>query len=846
MNDQRAHATDGEALLLLREALDLDTQAERDSLLDARCSERPQLRARVRDLLERSSMELTETGADVRDALIGSRLGAYRVLERIGRGGMGVVYRGERQDADFTQEVALKLIRRGFDFDDVHARFLQERRILARLSHPNLARFIDGGVAADGRPWFALEFVRGETITQWCDTHRLDLRARMRLFLDVCAAVQYAHTQLVVHRDLKPGNVLIDDTGAVRLLDFGIAKLLSGEDDSETTQTIIGQRALTPEYAAPEQFNGQPVGVAGDVYSLGVLAYVLISGVVPCAVDRRDLAQARRHVLELPPQPLTQAIVRVSPTEAASAGNAADTVTQIEEHASATPAQRLHARSTSLRAYRKLVRGDVSRILETALAKEPQHRYVTVAAFADDLDRWLRGVPVRVSGRRFGYRAGKFIRRNAVAVAIAAALVLGLIATSAWALRSAYHERLQREAALREVARGNAVNDYVMLMFRDAGQQGDPSQLTARDVLRSGASQIAARFADRPETGQRIALTLAGLYARLGDTEGATPLLEQVIAWPGIEKNPDVQADAQQQLAEVEYFRSHIARARSLLEQARAWWSKDPALHAKVLNESLITRSQIERAEGHMDASIATLEEAIAERRVLLGAPDRDLGIALGTLSVSLIQSGRNTEAMQRADDALDVFKAIGEANSVAALAALSNRGTAAMNAGQYEAAERDLRQAVELRERLYGPSPELAQVQNNLGLSLLRQHRVDEAIALFESGLAMAISRGGETSRYALGLRGNLAEAYVLTGRVDAAVPLAETAVRIAHEQFGDRNFFVGTAKRARAAVRIAQGRNAEARQDLDDATVIFTALGKGGEALLKTLTPLREKLAP
>jgi serine/threonine-protein kinase len=822
------------ALQLLRDALDVPAERRID-FVSQRCGTDAGLRARVDALLR----DIVDTDFDddapdanidaPTDALIGTRLGAFIVVERVGRGGMGVVYRGMREGADFTQEVALKLIRRGYDFDDVHARFLRERRILSRLAHPNLARFIDGGVAPDGRPWFALEFVRGETLTRWCDVAGIDVRARVRLFLDVCAAVQYAHDQLVVHRDLKPANVLVDGSGAVRLLDFGIARLLADEESDAAPSTAGVRRALTPEYAAPEQFGGEPAGVATDVYSLGVILYELVTGVLPYEIDRHDTAAAERSVRQALPQAPTQAIVRAPRREESADHDAV--------------AHRLEVRATSMRAFRQLVRGDLSRILDTALAKEPQRRYANVAAFADDLRNWLEGSPVRVSGNSLAYRLRKFVQRNALTVGVAASLGVALVAASTWAIHSAWRERKQRDAALVEVARSNAVVDYVMLMFREAGEHGGGT-LTARDVLQAGASQIATRFADQPETGQRVALKLAGLYARLGDTEGATPLLVQVLAWPGIEHNPDVQADARGQLAEVEYFRSHIPRARELLEQARAWWATDPLRHAKVLNESLITRSQIERAEGHADASIATLEQAIAERRILLGGADRDLGIALGTLSVALIQAGRYDDAMRSADQALDVFRSLGKEHSVEALAALSNRGTAAMDAGLFDAAERDLRAAAEQRHRLYGPSPELAQVQNNLGLVLVRTGRNAQAIELFERSLAMAIERGGETTRYALALRGNLAEAYVGAGRVAEAEPLAQNALRIARAQLGESSPFFGYALRAEAAVRIAQGRYDEARKDLDAARSIFSAMGRGGTLQLATLDALRSRL--
>jgi serine/threonine-protein kinase len=826
-----ARGDDADALRILRDALDAEPN-ERHAFVAARCGGNAALRERVIALLARigGDTDFDDDGArehdrrDETDLLIGTRVGAFRIAERVGRGGMGVVYRATREHSDFAQDVAIKLIRRGFDFDDIRARFLRERRILARLSHPNLARFIDGGVAADGRPWFALEFVRGAPITRWCDAQRLDVRARVRLFIEVCAAVQYAHTQLVVHRDLKPGNVFVDDNGAPRLLDFGVAGLLAddGDDGSDPT-TIASRRAVTPEYAAPEQFGGEGAGVASDVYALGVILYELVAGALPYDVERNDRAAAARSARDMLPQPLATAIAR---------GGAA------------TTDQRIDARHTNVRAYRALVRGDLSRIIEKALAKEPSRRYATVQAFADDLSRWLAGAPVRVAGNGLAYRARKFALRNRVAVGVAGALTLALIASAALAMHAAWREKEQRDAALAEVARSNAVVDYVSLMFHDAGQRKDAESISAREVLRSGASQIASRFAGEPETGQRVALKLAGLYARIGDTEGATPLLEQVLAWPGIDANPDVKADAQAQLAEVEYFRSHVARAHELLDDAQAFWKRDATRYARQLNESEITRSQIERAEGHADRSIATLEHAIGERRALLGQADFSLGIGLVTLSVSLMQAGRYDDAWQRANEAMGVYRELGEEHSTAAITAFTNRGTAALYAGRLDDAERDLRAAIAERRALYGPSPELAQAENNLALTLEEQGRAEEAVSLFEDGLAMAIEHGGETTRYSLPLRANLAEAYVASGRVDEAEPLAEKAVEIATAHYAASNIFVGMAKRARAAVRIAQGRRDEARVDLDAATQAFTAMGRGGVKQLDAVGVLRKKL--
>jgi serine/threonine protein kinase len=304
MTDAARHAA-----RILRDALDLDA-TERTNFIAEHCAGDPRLRGQVEALLLRAEASSEDDEGPIRetDAFVGQRLGAFRLGERIGRGGMGVVYRGTREGADFSQEVAIKLIRRGFDFDDVHARFRRERRILARLDHPNLARFIDGGVAPDGRPWFALEYVDGTAITRWCDAHRMPVRRRVHLFLEVCAAVQYAHEHLVVHRDLKPANILVDGAGRVRLLDFGIARLL--DDDGETLAATGIRSLFTPEYAAPEQFGGESAHVATDVYALGVILYELLVGALPYPINRHDLAIAEDIVRRQPPQSPTQAIAR--------------------------------------------------------------------------------------------------------------------------------------------------------------------------------------------------------------------------------------------------------------------------------------------------------------------------------------------------------------------------------------------------------------------------------------------------------------------------------------------------------------------------------------------------------
>lgn len=545
--DQR----DLDALQIVRDALDEDA-GERERFVTQRCSGDEQLHDRVQAMLCGISLDdIAATapdtsdsriaGGQTSDALIGTRLGTFRVLERIGRGGMGIVYRAEREGADFAQQVAIKLIRRGFDFDDVQARFLRERRILARLSHPNLARFIDGGVAPDGRPWFALEYVSGQPVTAWCDAQRLDIRSRIKLFLAVCAAVQYAHTQLIVHRDLKPANVLIDDTGAVRLLDFGVAGLIAGEGDDDAALTTIGvHHAITPEYAAPEQFSGEVAGVSCDIYALGVIAYELISGVLPYTVVRHDLAAAWQIARETPPQLLVSAITRSG----------------VQSTGRAESDGRLAARAVGIRGYRAQVRGDLSRIIDKVLAKQPSQRYATAQAFADDLQRWLDGSPVDVSGRRIGYRAVKFVRRNRSMVAVIALLVLSIVAGVAgigWQLQQT---RREADAAI-------ALKDRLTgMLYRFDSQAYGAAAPTMDELVQSGLEQV-AELEPGTQLRRELAAEVIDMLTRLGDAERAYTIALR-------ELGPDPASDA----------RSDTVRLRLTSVWADALLNKDRAQQA--------------------------------------------------------------------------------------------------------------------------------------------------------------------------------------------------------------------------------------------------------------------------
>lgn len=821
------------ALRIARDAMDLEPST-REDFITARCSGDTVLRARVGELLVKIlEAERDAPSIEPGDSLSGTRLGPFVVHERIGRGGMGVVYRGTRDGGDFRQEVAIKLIRRGFDFDDIHERFLRERRILARLNHPGLARLIDGGTAPDGRPWFALEFVRGESIIAWCDRHRLGIAARLRLLLDVCAAVQYAHAQLVVHRDLKPGNVLVDETGQVRLLDFGIARLLDSEEAGATLTRAGSRGVFTPEYAAPEQFTGESAGVATDVYALGVMAYVLVSGVLPQSINPSDLAEAARIVREQPQQSLTQAILRDAPAVQRQATDAADMT-----------ALRLAHRGIDMKEYRKTVRGDLSRIIDKALAKEPERRYASVQAFSDDVSAWLRGAPVRVSGNAPGYRLRKFVTRHKVSVGFAALAVLALVAGLSATLWQMRETRLQRDEALAEVRRSEGMRQYLMLIFRDAATAGD-AEVNVREVFRKGADRLFERFAGQPEAGQETALMLSDLFLQMADVQGAVPLLDRLIEWPGIESNPNVLAHARYNLAQAELVRGNLDRAQSLLAQAQDYWgSADGVVQKSLLNESRMTQSRLERAQGRIDDSLTTLRTAIAEREQLLGAHDVESGGQYVSLAVSLMQSGRLDEAEVAASDGLRVYEQLDLTESDGGLAALNARGNIAVVAGRAEQSIADFRRVSEMTRALYGETPRLATALNNLGIALMRSNQTNEAVPVIEEALRVARASEGERSRLALALRSATAEVWAIAGRQDDAELLIEEALDIAQVEFVADPVLLGTVYRVRARVRLEQGRQAEARMDIEQATEYFSAAGKAGEPYLRRLEVLQREL--
>ena len=451
---------------------------------------------------------------DSSPSLENTHIGAYKILREIGRGGMGVVCLAMRDDDEFRKRVALKLVKRGMDTDEILNRFRNERQILASLEHPNIARLLDGGTTDDGLPYFVMEYVEGEPLNQFCDTRKLSTVERLKLFQKVCSAVSYAHQNLVVHRDLKPSNIIVMPDGELKLLDFGIAKLLKPDLFPQiVAATGLITRPMTLDYASPEQVRGLPITTASDIYTLGVLLYELLTGHRPYHLKNHTVAEIERVICEEEPEkPST--IVRRAEVITSSGG----------EKQTLTPESISRTRDGQPRKLQQKLRGDLDRILLKALRKEPNRRYDSVEQFSEDIRRYLTGLPVLAHEGDFGYRAFKFVRRNRLALGIA---VLFVVLLSSFTVAF----RLQAVRAERQRIRAEKISSFMSEIFKVADpEKTNGKTMTAREILDAGAVRLENELDDQPETKAALLHTIGEVYESLGLFEQSKQMFEKALA----------------------------------------------------------------------------------------------------------------------------------------------------------------------------------------------------------------------------------------------------------------------------------------------------------------------------
>ena len=721
----------------------------------------------------------------------GTRLGPWELREVIGTGGMGEVWAATRSDGLYSGRAAVKLLRVAQHDPAIaamlNARFAREGELLARLTHPHIAQLLDAGLLAAGQVgggtrYLVLEYVAGERIDRWCDVRRLDVPARLALLLQICDAVAFAHANLIVHRDLKPGNILVTDTGQVKLLDFGVAKLLEDAPDADEL-TRLGVAGLTPEYAAPEQINGQTVTVATDVYALGVLMFVLLSGQRPYGTPTSTAAQLARAIVENEPRRLSAEAL--APLNAQDSGEVAAW------------------RSTSPQRLRQQLRGDLEHIVAKALRKRPAERYASVQTFADDIGRFLRHESVSAQAPTFVYLASKFVQRHRVGVAAATLVtlaVVGGVAATLWQARVA-HE--QAAIARTEAANATAIKDYLLGVFNTTGVgDGKTTQdTTARELLQQGGKRLLEDRQLAPAARLELLGTIAGLQNNLGLIDAAEPL------------------------------------ERQALELARAVYGPRSAKYADALVSRALSLYQL----GQPKESDALAMEAIT---VIEGAglqSGESYPIALYRLGANAVQAGKLAQAIDYLRRSTAAFEAHQPRH---AMRSIAHRwlGNAYSQLDDFPAAERELRRSIALStEQVQLRDFGVGAGHYGLGQAFLKAGRFAEAEAELRQTLEIFDSTMGPRHRLGALVRGELGLAQHQLGRGQDAQATLQAALDIAA---GDASRQVGNAmdrvNLALALTALDDGHATDALARLRVATARWEA--QGGAAWATTLVEQAE----
>ena len=757
---------------LVDEGLDCDEE-QRSEFLHRMGEDDPDLASEVAtllkecealdDFLERPAMDdaaqalaglVEELALDPMPDLRGRRLGVYRLVERIGSGGMGVVYCAERDDEQYQQQVALKLLPAALSSTSAVRRFQTERQILAQLEHPNVARLLDGGVSDDGLLYLVMELIDGVSLDDYCERTEPSLEQRLDIFLAVCDAVSYAHGQLVVHRDLKPGNILVTADGTPKLLDFGIGKLL---EEAPSHLTITGMGPLTPGYASPEQLRGEPAATHSDVFSLGIILYQLLTDRHPFYDDGKSSTLLVRAVLEDEPSRPSEVV----------------------------PTNR-----------KRPLRGDLDTIVLAALRKDPERRYGSVDQLADDLRRHLAGLPVRMAADNARYRAAKFVRRHRVGVAAAALVAASLIAGLTGTIWQARQARLERDSARTEELKARRTAELLAGMFEAA----DPNrtggrELTARELLELGLESLDPALAEEPEVRADLLQAIGGAEAALGELESAEAHLQEVVDQR--RSDPDGEAELATALVDL----GAVLYERGDYEGSRAAYAEALSLSSAVFGHNSLESAEalhglgaVAQATGDFDRAAGDFAAVLETRRQHLDPPHPELASAMQSMASNLGTRDRPEEALAMYREALAMWRQLGDSALYQQAVAENDLGIRLHALGRLEEAVTAYRSSLAAVEGLYEPGHSGSAIQlTNLGKGLMDLGHFTEAEPVVRRAAEIYRSNRTPESFERIAAEINLGTLLVGLGHLSEGADTYQQAVTQLEKTVGTDHQYVG-----------------------------------------------------
>ncbi len=780
--------------ILFEKVVDLEPE-ERQEFLDRECADDPSLREEVDAMVKAdtsddslfenplSSAEVSIV-ADRGDQLeLHSRVGSYEVLDLIAAGGMGRVYRAKRVDQQYEKLVAIKVIKRGMDTDEVIRRFLIERQTLANLDHANIARLFDGGITESGLPYIVMEYVEGMPIDAYCDQHSLSIDARLELFVRACSAVDYAHRNLVVHRDLKPGNILVDKDGNPKLLDFGIAKVLSPGGSSNTTALAEkGAHPMTPAYASPEQVRGEPITTACDVYSMGMVLYELLTGHRPYRLTTRSEMDIKRVICEKQPLPPSTAVRQIISIE--STDNTTTTTTLTPDSVSGV------RQSTPARLRRKL-NGDLDNIVLMALRKEPRRRYASIREFSDDIHNYRTGLPVLALRDSLTYRAGKFVLRHRALSSLSTLMALTLLIGGLAFIRKAHIASIEGEK-FKEIA------SFVQNMLASVRPEASGIDVTVREVLDEASAWMDTEFDDQPEVEAALRTTIGLSYQSLGIYDKSRNHLERAYE---LHRAPTMKGNIREQALSASHLASVLVDLGEY-EDARRFYLEARRHHRTNGRTSPIDEvsilsglSEIKGKGGDFKTAEQLAKEAHAISLTHHGPDHLITAKTLSHLASLQFACGSYAEADQNFSRAIEIEEKELGANDPRIASELNNWGVLKSRIHNAKEARPFLQRAVEIRRtNLAEDHPALAESLTALGSVLIALgERIDAERCFVEAIEINRKSLGSEHPALASSLN-YLAVLKTSSREFEQAENLHEEALQILRRKFGSQHIRIAT----------------------------------------------------